>query len=446
MEGTKTFDVGAFLDRAPVGGFRIAIYILCAIAMLLEGYDTFVVASVLPAIAKGLGVAPAAMTIVFIAQGIGVAVGAYAVTPFSDRYGRRVPILVCLLGFGVLTLLLALTNSVVAFAILRFIAFIFLGGLTPNLVAMTSEFSSTSGREKAVILLFTFLSIGGGSGGFVGPALVQNFGWHMVFWIGGLLPLLLLVPLWLLPESIRFLMVRGNRDREVRNILRRIDRSVQVDDADRLSIREEKIETTPVASLFKEDRARVTILVWIASGAVVGAITMMASWIPTYLHVLAGVDEATAAKSLGLFGIAAVIWPFILMYLMARFGGTRVVGLAYLCGSVAIFGFAFVETTVMNAMVFSLLFGSLVIGTTAGFNAIVAQLYPTAMRATGVGWASGAGRVTSIVGPAFGGFMLANAWSGAEIYSVMAVLSLIGGVAVLLLRMPRGSVVLADAH
>src|ERR1700733_8394230 len=344
MEGTKTFDVGAFLDRAPVGGFRIAIYILCAAAMLLEGYDTFVVASVLPAIAKGLGVAPASMTLVFIAQGIGVALGAYAVTPFSDRYGRRIPILGGLFGFGVLTLSLTLTNSVAGFAILRFLAFLFLGGLTPNLVAMTSEFSSSSGREKAVILLFTFLSIGGGSGGFVGPALVQNYGWHMVFWVGGVLPLLLLVPLWLLPESIRFLIIGDNRDHEVRNILRRIDRSVKVDDTHRLSIREEKIETTPVASLFKEDRARVTILLWIASGAVVGAITMMASWIPTYLHVLAGLDEATAAKSLGLFGIAAVIRPFILMYLMARYGATRVVGLAYLGGSVAIFGFAFVET------------------------------------------------------------------------------------------------------
>src|SRR6185437_1399895 len=87
--------------------------------------------------------------------------------------------------------------------------------------------------------------------------------------------------------------------------------------------------------------------------------------------------------------------------------------------------------------VFGFGFGLLTIGAQAGLNGLVATVYPTAMRSTGIGWATGCGRLTAIIGPSVAGAMLAAHLSAQSIYGLLAVPLLIGAVTIALLHWTR---------
>jgi AAHS family 4-hydroxybenzoate transporter-like MFS transporter len=66
-------------------------------------------------------------------------------------------------------------------------------------------------------------------------------------------------------------------------------------------------------------------------------------------------------------------------------------------------------------------------------NAFAAAFYPTYIRATGVGWALGIGRIGAIIGPGIGGIMLALDWTRQTILLVSAIPELIAVAAILVL-------------
>ncbi|QEH76757.1 MFS transporter [Sphingomonas sp. C8-2] len=60
-------------------------------------------------------------------------------------------------------------------------------------------------------------------------------------------------------------------------------------------------------------------------------------------------------------------------------------------------------------------------GGQAGIAAMAAALYPPSHRATGVGWAYGAGRIASIFAPLFGNFVLGEGFGAVGIFALLAV-------------------------
>ncbi len=168
--GSVVFDVSAFLDRPKFGAYRILIFALCTLVMTVDGYDVFVVGYVVPALAQDFGVPLPAVTSIFVFQTIGLGLGAYAVSPFADRFGRRNIILVCTALLGVLTLAGTFATSVGELAVFRFAASFFFGAVVPNLVAVTSEYCSRRSRPILVIILFMGYTVGAGGGGSIASA------------------------------------------------------------------------------------------------------------------------------------------------------------------------------------------------------------------------------------------------------------------------------------
>src|SRR6266436_3796966 len=180
------------------------------------GSVVFDVGYVVPALAQDFGVPLPAVTSIFVFQTIGLGLGAYAVSPFADRLGRRNIILICTALLGVLTLAGTFATSVGELAVLRFTASFFFGAVVPNLVAVTSEYCSRRSRPILVIILFMGYTVGAGGGGSIASALAMHYGWRAAFWMGGLAPLAVVaILLFLLPESIRFMVLKGDRNDEV---------------------------------------------------------------------------------------------------------------------------------------------------------------------------------------------------------------------------------------
>src|SRR5207249_3206227 len=113
-------------------------------------------------------------------------------------------------------------SSLSSLMLFRLLTGVGLGGAMPNTIALTSEYSPKKVRATAVMLMFCGFSVGAAAGGFVSASLIAHFGWSSVFIVGGILPCgIALLAAAVLPESIRFLVVRGReRERIVRYLSR----------------------------------------------------------------------------------------------------------------------------------------------------------------------------------------------------------------------------------
>jgi AAHS family 4-hydroxybenzoate transporter-like MFS transporter len=430
-----SFDVSAFLDRAAIGSYRLLIFGLCTLAMTVDGYDVFVVGYVLPSMASDFGVPITAITSIFVVQTIALGVGAYVVSPFADRIGRRTVILICMALLGIFTFLGTLATSVLMLAVLRCVASFFFGAVVPNLVALTSEYCSRRSRAILVIILFMGYTIGAGGGGSIASALAASYGWRSAFVLGGLVPLAVAGLLFfLLPESIRFLVQQGNRVADVVKRLRNIDPSLDLAGVQVFTIDEPRTGEIPFIALFLDGRAAGTLLLWLSFAMNLFVLTLIASWMPAFLRVFAGVDIRTAGSIAALFSLGGIISPLVLGWLMNRYGPTRVLAVNYLAAGISIvfIGLWSANPALAGLAVFCA--GLFVVGGQGGINALASMLYPTEMRATGIGWALGAGRVSSVFGPLLGGLLLGARWSGFAILAAASVPAFVAALATLLLR------------
>jgi MFS transporter, AAHS family, 4-hydroxybenzoate transporter len=429
------FDVSAFLDRPTFGAYRMMIFALCTLVMTVDGYDVFVVGYLVPALAQDFGVPLPAVTSIFVFQTIGLGLGAYAVSPFADRYGRRNLILICTALLGVLTLGGTVATSVTELAVFRFVASFFFGAVVPNLVAVTSEYGSRRSRPILVMILFIGYTVGAGGGGSIASALAQHYGWRAAFWMGGLAPLAVVVILYaLLPESIRFMVLKGDRNDLVATRLKRIDPALDLAGSTAFTIQEEASGALPMVALFRHGRAATTLLLWLSFAMNLFVLTLVASWMPTFLRVFAGVELKQAGAIAALFSLGGILSPLLLGYLMDRYGATRVLSANYLAAGLSIILTGFWSADAMLAAIGVFCAGLFVIGGQGGINALAAMLYPTEMRATGIGWALGAGRVASVFGPLAGGAMLADHWSATSIFTAAAVPVFVAALATIYVR------------
>src|SRR5262249_3883499 len=188
-------------------------------------------------------------------------VGALGCGPIADRIGRQRVWVGCSLVFGAGTLLTAAATSLDILFVYRFITGLGLGGAMPNAIALTSEYAPRKYRATAVMTMFTGFSIGAATGGLVAARLISRWGWQSVFIVGGVLLLVTgVLAMALLPESIRFLLVRG-RDRErVVRYLSRIAPNHPGFDELTIGTEEHASGAFAVTQLFTDRRASMTLL------------------------------------------------------------------------------------------------------------------------------------------------------------------------------------------
>src|SRR5688572_24616568 len=210
----STMTVNDVIDSRPVSRFQGMTILLCGLVLLLDGFDTQAMGFLVPPIAEELGIPLPAFGLVLGAMGSG---------PIADRWGRKWAIIISSLVFGSFSLVTPQADTVGELVALRFLTGLGLGGAMPNVVALASEYAPK--RLQPILVTLIFVGMGGGAvlASLVGGALIPIWGWRSVFYVGGILPIALaLMLVKLLPESVRFLTVRGGDPRRVRAIMRRI--------------------------------------------------------------------------------------------------------------------------------------------------------------------------------------------------------------------------------
>jgi AAHS family 4-hydroxybenzoate transporter-like MFS transporter len=412
-------DVAAFIDAQPVGAFQVKLLLACAAVLVLDGFDTTAIGYVAPALAREWHLERSALGPVFSAGLFGLMIGALLLGPLADRIGRKKIIILSTLAFGIGTLIAAFVNDVNALLAIRLATGLGLGGAMPNTIALTSEFSPLRRRATMVMVMFVGFSVGAALGGLLAAALIPHFGWRSVFVVGGAAPLVLapILALWL-PESVRFLALAGHAHARVAQLLALVNPKIVFAQGTRFVVNEPALAGLPVRHLFQDGRTTATLLLWVVFFMSLLDIYFLSNWLPTVLNDL-GATIAAAAAIGSMLQVGGVVGTFALGSIIDRFS-FRALALVYFIAVFAVGAVGQLGHSAIFVTVAIFVAGFCIVGGQIAANALAAGFYPTSVRATGVGWALGVGRIGSIVGPLVGGVLLSLRWSAGEVFVAAA--------------------------
>jgi AAHS family 4-hydroxybenzoate transporter-like MFS transporter len=361
--------------------------------------------------------------------------GALLFAPLADRIGRRRVIIWSCVAFGICTLVTVWVSSLTSLLVLRFFTGLGLGSALPNAIGLASEYAPQKRRASIVMFVASGISLGAIAAGMAAAQLMSTLGWRALFVVGGALPLLLAVALirWL-PESIRFAALIPQGQAEAKRLLRAIKPDLGPDADVRIQSTDAEGGKATVADLFKAQRGRMTVLLWIAFFMSLLNVYLAINWLPTSLNA-SGFTVEQAAVITSMYHVGGVIGTYTLGALMDRLGPHAMLIFAFLLAVVGFYTFATVPGLAQGSTTALLMAtGCGVIGAQVGITTLASMSYPVAMRSTGLGWALGVGRVGSIIGPTIGGLMIARVTDPKSVYLVCIVPALVGAASVALLR------------
>ena len=429
---SRPLTANEIIDRQPLSRFQIRTIALCGVVLTLDGFDANIIGYIAPSISETLRIPMKTFGPIFAASLFGLMIAAMSTGPLADRWGRKWPVVLSTFTFAVFALLTGRATSFNQLLGFRFLTGLGLGGAMPNVVALACEYSPKRLQRIIVAMLFSGMPLGGLLGGIASSILIPTLGWRSLFYVGGLLPLAVaLLLIRMLPESVRFLSARGGDPEMISRIIARIAPQLAGAVAGSPRSRDLKPKGLPVTQLFREGRAAGTILLWIPFFMNLLVLYFVVSWLPALLRQ-AGMSISVGVMATSLFNVGGIVGCFIEGPLIGAFGASVLLLAQFgLCG-LLIGSLAFIAASMPLILTVAFLLGFCVIGGQGGINALAAGFYPTSVRATGIGWALGVGRIGSIVGPMLAGMMLSMDWKPQQIFLAGAIPALCAGIAVIL--------------
>src|SRR6202161_1668063 len=223
MAGQPEVQVSRFLDEYGVGSFHFKLLFWSVLIAFIDGYDIGAVAFAAPSLIKEWHVAPKELGLVLSASNFGVLFGSQIFGWIGDRYGRKTALILANLLFGIFTFIAAYSTNLTELSELRFIAGLGIGGVIPNLVAINAESAPRNLRATLAIIAAGMVPLGGALAGFAAAALIPTHGWQILFYIGGIAPIVFaLAAIYGLPESIKFMTLHERHRSKMVALLKEI--------------------------------------------------------------------------------------------------------------------------------------------------------------------------------------------------------------------------------
>jgi len=417
----RTVDVSALINGRRLSGFNYGLIVLSWFITVFDGFDMMMVSFTAPFMRDEFGLSKTMLGYVFSAGLLGMMLGGFFFSFIADRIGRRPTIIAAAFGFGILTTATALAGSYHALLALRFLDGFAIGGMLPLAWALNIEFVPVRMRSTIVTVIMMGYSFGTAVAGPMTNWIAPTYGWQGVYVAGGLGTLLCAVALWLrLPESIRFLVTKGLRPDLVVATLRRLDPAIAATATDRFVLSDEAPAERQFhpADLFVGRLSVITPLLWVGYIASTMAIYFSASWGPIVLESLK-FPRPTAALVASLGGLSGAMAGLCLMRFTDRFGPRAVAFFPALAVPVLLLqGFDAVPTGLFLAA--NVLGALLLSGAHFGILSIAGVFYPSAIRASGAGWATSVAKVGGILGPIVGAAVLSSHLPVIRSYALLA--------------------------
>ncbi len=427
-------DVREAIRTQPMRRLQLMTIVICLVLCMIDGFEILVMAFVAPHLAKAWGLGPVEVGYLLSAGVFGMAVGAVFLSPLADRIGRRRHVILCLAFVTVGMALSYFATSVAQMVVYRAAAGLFIGALVASLNITASEYCSDKRRGVVMGVYGVGFPLGAALGGAASAALIANYGWASPFLFGAVLSgAMLILVLFALPESIEYLVEKrppGALEQYNRIAVRLgYARAAALPAA--ASSAERQVAWRVV---FSGTLGKRTACLWAAFALLTSAFYFANTWTAKLIADASGSPElgvqAGVLVPLG-GGLGALLFAALSSVIRPRLATMWVM----FGGAVAYVVYANNFSNLRLALPLAFVVGVFANGGIAAYYAISPSIYPAAVRAAGVGWMIGFGRLVAIATPVATGYLLAAGWKPAETYELFAVVLAIAGVACWLLHL-----------
>lgn len=380
---TTTDDTGMFAWWRAADTRARRAFIAASLGWMLDSFDVMLYSLVLAAliqdpvlqlsttVAGQLG----ALTLLAAAAG-GVAFGVIA-----DRIGRKRALMAAVLIYSIFTAACGLAQTVPQLAVFRILLGLGMGGEWATGVALVSETFPARHRGKALAFVQSSWAIGYGLAALVNLIVMPIWGWRGVFFVG------------VLPALFTIWVRRKVEEPEMWQ-------------------RTPAAQRGRVSALFSPGIARVTVFIILMNACTLFGWWGLNLWVPAYLNLppdRGGVGLSSSAMSWFVIAMQVGMWFGYVSfgYIADAIGRKRAYVTFVSMAAVLLPLYGVLREPWMLLMLgpFVAFFGT---GYYSGFGAVIAELYPTSVRATAAGVGYNVGRIASAAAPFVVGSMAAT--------------------------------------
>jgi benzoate transport len=429
-------DPREMLNHAAMARLQYVVIAVTVALNALDGFDVMAISFASPGIATEWNTTMAGLGFILSMELWGMAAGSLLLGGVADHVGRKPTILGCLLMMTLGMYMVTTTDSLVVLSFWRIVTGLGIGGMLASINAMAAEFSNVRSRPMAIAIMAAGYPIGGVVGGLIVSQLLKTMDWRVVFYFGTAVSALMIPIVYLMmPESVHWLM----RKRPL-NVLERINTTMGKLGHAALSVlpdlRDEP-KRKAFVDIFSKRMLPITLLVTAAYFLHIVTFYFILKWVPK-LVVDMGFSPSSAGGVLTWASVGGAIGA-LTFGLLSRKIELKKLTLFMFVGSwltTALFGQTTENLLVLSALV--AFAGYFINAGIVGMYAIIAEVFPTHVRASGTGFTVGIGRGGSVSSPIIAGFLLQGGLELPVLSIVMGTGSVMAAAALMFLKTSGG--------
>jgi MFS transporter, putative metabolite:H+ symporter len=403
--------IAARIDRLPISRWHWKIAIPIGTGWFFDAFDALTIAFILPVLIGEWKLQPAQIGLLIAGGYLGQIIGSVFFGWLAERIGRA-PVTICtLLIYGLMSFVAAFSWSFTSLFIIRFIQGLGLGGEIPVMATYVNEWANAKRRGRFALLYQWVFAVGILCSALLATWVVPHWGWQWMFVIGAV-PALFALPLRrLLPESPRWLANRG-RLVEADRILSRVEAEISQNGRHPLPpVADGALPIRPVKAsvtdLFRGIYLKRTISVWIVWFCTFSVVYGLSNWMPSVFRTVYKASVQDAIQLGFLMAALGVAVAFVSVLVIDYTGRRPLFAFGLLAGAVPLFVLAMQPQLDVSSVRILVLVSAGCVGLLAGsLNTYTAELYPTELRALGVGLGNAWLRLASVIGPTVIGLLL----------------------------------------
>jgi len=410
----------------------------------LDGFDVLSISFASPGIAGEWGIDRAALGIVLSMELIGMAIGSIVLGGVADKLGRRPTMLACLTIMTAGMFMATSVKGIVDLCAWRLFTGFGIGGLLAAINAVAAEYSNARRRNLCVALMAGGYPVGAVVGGLIVVQLLKVHDWRSVFYLGAFLTACFIPLVWFcVPESVHWLAQKqpAGALEKISRTLRRMGHAAIT----ALPDIAHDVRRRSIGDIFAPGLVLITVLA--TAGYFFHIITFyfILKWVPKIV-VDMGFAPSSAGSVLVWANVGGITGSVVLALLSQRIGVKPLVIVVLLASTVMVTIFGHSPPNLQTLSFLCLVAGFFTNAGVVGIYAILAQAFPTHVRAFGTGFAIGVGRGGSALAPIVAGFLFKAGYSLPTVATIMACGSLLAAVAFMMLKIRPDQPIVAGSQ
>ncbi|MEW5872061.1 MAG: MFS transporter [Chloroflexota bacterium] len=401
MSATITYDQA--IDQVGFGRFQNRLMWICGLGWAADAMEVLLIAFALPAISQEWELSNAQKGLLGTAIFLGMLAGAWGWGWLSDRIGRKTGFISTVAIDSLFGLLSAFSPSFTWLLILRAATGFGVGGTLPVDYSIFAEYLPARKRGRYLVLLESFWALGTIVAAGLAWLVVPRLGWRWLLGLSALPGLIIFFIRRHVPESPRYLLVSGQKE-QARAVLEQVARQngTQLPQGELLV--PPAVQRGRVRDLWKPEMARTTLFLWLIWFAISLGYYGVFTWLPSYFKIK-GMALLPVYQNTFLLALAQLPGYFSAAYLVERLGRRRTLAFYMVASGLFTYLFA-VATSMLFVVGMAVWMSFFALGAWGALYAYTPEAYPTTLRTTGMGAASGMTRIAGAIAPSLGAALM----------------------------------------